>query len=80
MQASTTPNGSPAVKSAPAALTAQLVHRTYFNGRMPIRFRDRARSAPRTLAHFHALLRTPHSRLFISVSSTAFVFVLGLIG
>ncbi len=69
-------------KSA-AALTAALVKRDLRPSAkilgLPIRMAPPA-SAPRTLPRLHAILRTPDTRLFISVSSAAFTFILGYLG
>ncbi len=67
----------------PAALTAALVRRTYFSSTNIVVFPKRANVAPRLtrkLEPFRAILRSSESRLFISVSTTAFVFVMGFIG
>jgi hypothetical protein len=70
-------------QNRPAALTASLVRRTYYSGANIVAFPKRAareRQVTRTLAPFRAILRSSETRLFISVSSSAFVFVLGFIG
>jgi hypothetical protein len=87
MQAVETPSSTPAIalvqKNKPAKLTANLVRRTYYAGKNIVIFPARAprpRELTKPLLPLRAILRGPETRLFITISSSAFVFVLGLIG
>ncbi len=68
---------------ASAALTAALVKRDLRPSAkilgLPIRMVAHAPVA-RALPRLHAVMRTPDTRLFISVSSAAFTFILGYLG
>jgi hypothetical protein len=85
MQAAETPPPVPdlSLKNKPAKLTADLVRRTYYAGKNVVIFPARVR-LPRQLTKplmpLRAILRGPETRLFITISSSAFIFVLGLIG
>jgi hypothetical protein len=70
-------------KNKPAKLTADLVRRTYYAGKNIVIFPARTvrpRALTKPLVPLRAILRGPETRLFITISSSAFVFVLGFIG